>query len=122
MYGLPTNTDLSLLVGQEVIQMCFGSNDTQIHMSDGKVSATFSVLDTLIHAIPQENREIVWAGEPPPPTHLTRLLRTTIVGAAVVEDGTVEVCFSNGDRLRLVDDDPYHVSYEIWCGSSHIII
>jgi hypothetical protein len=117
VYGLPKQTALSFLIGKQVFHVCFGEYCTSIGFDT--VGITFEGKYT--HTI-TDGREDVQERGSYPNVDLIRLLGKTVVAATVIEDGTVEVSFSHGDRLRLFDDSPQYESYKISNGDQLIVV
>jgi len=109
MYGLSKETDLSFLVGKQIIQVALGLYDVQLNWRGGGISIwskfTFGPAGSSDH--------IVWTqGNPEAACCTAGLLRTTIAGAECTAEGTLLVRFSDGSLLELFED-PLYESFSI---------
>ncbi len=117
VHGLSTSTDLSFVVGKRVDHICYGLYTISIGLEDSAISVEGK------HAYTAANeRQTLWERGSPPSTDLLGLLGTEVVNASVIEDGTVELSFSRGDRLLLFDDSDQYESYQIQSGNHLIIV
>jgi hypothetical protein len=111
MYGVPADLDLSVLRGAELIQVCLGRFDIQFQFHPiGHVLVTggwelFDETGVLIGCGVQEGSR--------PPFQLHRLLGEKIVGISIHAPTYLELVFSNGDTLRLVDNSEQYESFTI---------
>jgi hypothetical protein len=118
MYGLPTTTDLSFLVGKSVEQVCLGQYQTQVHLEHASISIECKhVLVTT-----DENRKILWERTGFPSHGISQLLGQTVLQALVIDEGILELSFSRGDRLLLFDDSDQYESFQINSGSQNIVV
>lgn len=111
MYGVPANLDLSLLEGAELTQVCLGRFDVQFHFHPvGEITVTgrWELFDMAGSLIDQDKSE-----GPRPPFQLHRLLGQQIVGITIAAPEYLEFAFSNGDRLRLIDNSKQYESFTI---------
>ena|SRR5258708_4425785 len=118
MHRLPKETDLSFLLGKTVEQVCLGQFQTQVHLN----AASISIEGKHALILAEENREIVWERSAFPADGISKLLGQTLSRVSVIEDGTIDLSFSSGDRLLVFDDSDQYESYQITCGSLTIIV
>lgn len=118
MHGLPKHTDLGFLIGKQVFHLCFG----EYHTSIGFDHVAISMEGKHVYSIAEENRVVVWERGSPPNADLLRLLGKVVSEAAVIEVGTVELSFSQGDTLRLFDDSTQYESYQISSENRSIVV
>lgn len=118
MYGLNKDTDLSFLKGQEVIQIAIGVFQVQFHF-DG--DAIISVEGEFQYF--SENNSSHWRqGTPEAAAPALRQLGSSVRKVGGKEDGTLELTFSNGDRLVVKDSGEQYESYTISGGPHGTII
>jgi len=112
MYGLPNDVDLSFLNGMELIQICVGQYQVQLHFFGGK-GATISIEHRMTHRV--KKKVTVWeeGKTPSAASSLLLLLGTSIVGVKTKEDGTLRLQFSNKDEVVIFDDSPGYEAYTI---------
>jgi hypothetical protein len=109
MYGLPQDIDLSFFSGKELIQVAIGLFNVQLHF-EGSVSV--SVEHRIEHT--SEESTLFWEQEVTPPvstSSLLNLIGSNVTLASAVPDGTLTLQFSNGDTVRVFDqeDEAYTV-------------
>lgn len=111
MYGLKPDVDLSFFLGKELIQVAVGPYDVQFHFHE---SVSLSVQNRIEHI--SEGVETEWDGDENKPLAAASLLG--LIGSSVTSvqgdsDGTLTLRFSNGDLLRVFDDNEHYESYQI---------
>jgi hypothetical protein len=120
MYGLNRDIDLSFLKGREVEQIAIGvyqimfAFDEDVRIS---VEGRFSYFDG--------QREWVW--EPEPGASQIAAQTVTLLGATIEKfeghaNGTLELVFSNGCRLTILDSSSQYESYNITRPGQTIIV
>ena len=111
MFGLSQSIDLSFLNGREVAQVAIGVYQIIFGFDDDvriSVERQFSYFDG--------EREWVWRPEPGTSqiaAQTLNLLGTTIESYEGQPNGTLELFFSNGSRLTLLDSSSQYESYII---------
>jgi Family of unknown function (DUF6188) len=120
MWGLKKETDLSFLMGRELIQVAIGLYQVQFHFDEEvaiSVEAEFRYFEG--------QDESIWQREP---SSLHVASRTvTLLGASITsfkndEDGTLILVFSNGRRLTILDSSKEHESCDITRPGQNIIV
>lgn len=66
--------------------------------------------------------DIVWERSDFPSDGLSKLLGQTVSDVAVIDEGTLELSFSSGDRLSLVDHSDQFESFQLFCGGIHMVV
>jgi Family of unknown function (DUF6188) len=118
MHGLPRASDLSFLIGKEICQVAIGSHDVQFNWGSGGISVWSSFLYKLAGAAD----EVFWADENPEIAARTvRLLKASITDVKCSDRGSLELGFSNGDRLEIFEDERYE-SFSIHDGKAPVLI
>lgn len=112
---LETSTSL---VGKTVEQVCLGLYETQICLDDAKISVECR------HALffAESSHDRVWERDGFPSDGISKLLGQTLCGVAVGTSGALEFTFSHGDRRSLFDDSGQYESFQITCGTRHIVV
>jgi len=115
MHPIPADLDLSNLVGGEVIQVCLGCHQIQIHLQPvGAIhiecpwKLTFA--DETMEVSGESNPSPVFEGPVGmnTPTRIARLLAMTLQGWTVESPNRLTLRFSDGIRLTLIADfGPY---------------
>ena len=114
MYGVPTTLDLTFLHGCEVVQVCLGLHQIQIHFhpeANIAIEGEWELLDV-------EGRELdrSEAAGRTKPFQLHRLLGRSVVGSEVRAPHWIALRFANGDLLRVTDSEPAHEAFSIQPG------
>lgn len=118
MYGLHKDTDLSFLKGQELIQVAIGVFQVQFHFDR---DAIISVEGEFQYS--SESNSSHWhQGTPEAAAPVLRLLGSSVQKVGGREDGTLELTFSNGDRLVVKDNSEQYESYTISGGPLGTIV
>ena len=115
MNGLKKETDLSFLMGRELIQVAIDSFQVQFHFDEDvavSVEAEFRYFDGQ-----QE-----WWRQEPSSTHIAARTGASITSFHSSEDGTLIITFSNHHRLTVVDSFKEYESYDITCPGRTIIV
>ena len=116
MYGLTGTLDLSFLLGGTVIQVCLGQYQTQVRLEDAVI------LIECKHTLVTAEGTTVWDRGAFPSEGLSRLLGQTVSQASVLDERTLELTFSAGDRLLLVDDSDQFESFQSTTESIYIVV
>ena len=94
MYGIKPETDLSFLVGKDVLQVSIGPHDAQINYDGGNIS-----IWSCFRLSTQDGLEFEWLGkEPSKAKELVRLVSTSIVGFAASSYVFKRLCASHYGR------------------------
>jgi hypothetical protein len=109
MYGIPEDVDLGFLIGTEVLQICIGKWDVQIHLFDG-VGIT---IESAFQHLPEGNTIRVEPSTARQATTLVSLLGASISQVSRESDKVLAMHFSNGDTLRIIDDSPQYEAFHI---------
>jgi hypothetical protein len=118
MYGVPDGLDLSFLHGAELIQVCLGLSQIQLHfLPDGNISVEGEW--ELLGA----DGAIFDRSEPSPRSRafqLHRLLGKQVVQTQVTPPTSVTLRFEGGDLLRIFDSSTQYESFSIQPGDIFI--
>lgn len=118
MYGLKDNIDLSFLKGREVIQVAIGTYQVIFAFDE---DVTVSVEAQFEYSA--KSGLVEWR---PGASHLAAnavgLLGSKVESVHSQKDGTVDLAFSNGDRLVLRDVSKEHESYQITRRGETIVV
>jgi anthranilate/para-aminobenzoate synthase component II len=110
VYGLKEGTDIRFLENLEVIQVCLGLFQVQIHFVGGSVS----IEGKFIHEIAEGSVSVTHErGTLARGSRLERLLGARVKQARVIANGTTSLVFSNGDRILVFDDSEQCEAYQI---------
>jgi len=109
MYGLPSDLDLSFLVGATLLQVCIGANEVILRFDrDASITieSRFSVCDLNGHTI-------VFDDAPSSAACLAELLSDSITDVLGCPDGTLRLSFAEGGFLEVYDSSNDYESYQI---------
>jgi hypothetical protein len=121
VYGLPRDFDGAKLVGRQLLQVCFGLYQLQLHF-DGELSIS---VESAVAYKEDPNEELTRVSIPdlaasrPPLLHL---LHHKIVNALGDDKGTLTLEFDNRQVLQCLDEGEKYESYQINIGKSLIIV
>jgi hypothetical protein len=119
MHGFQDLVDFSFLRGLELVQVCLGQYETQILFHpQGRISME----GQYVHKIASENRQVIQPRSSCGPNELYRLLGQSVTDAVVTSDSTLNLSFSNGDMLTLIDDDDQYESFGISFNQIEMIV
>jgi hypothetical protein len=124
MYGLSNDAEdrFAWLVGKEIGQIAIGPCDLQINWGSGGISVWHRFLHT-----PAGGKDVIeWLGDDPvagpqAACHAVRLLRVSIAAVRCTEKASLELTFSNGDKLEVFEDERYE-SFSIRDGKTPEIL
>ena len=110
MHGLPKHLDLTFFRGQVLVQICFGLHDLRLNFDKGGAIHTERCVHLLVNGVPDfvECQSMIEAA-----SLLSRLLDERVTEARVAAPKTLELSFSNGDRLRFIDSNEHYESFRI---------
>ena len=117
MYGLSKDEDLSFLIGRELQQVCVGNFQVILNFDNQtsiNIECEFSVRGTAEHGPCEENRNINIS-------KLFGVLGHRVVGLTNKGDGDLEIKFSDGSLIAILDADANIESYTI-SDPNHMII
>ena len=111
MYGLPEKTDLGFIVGQSLIQACFGTNDLILRF-DGTEGVTITISSSISCTSHEKvgTRTENFGAEA---AFILGLLDVPIDMVNVLNQGTLELISKSGSRFYIYDDSPQFESYTI---------
>lgn len=121
MYGLPKEFDATTLVGQLLVQVCFGVGQIQLHFDKSLTIAVTSAFWYRDSAASGPQR-INIPGSHAVQCHLLQLLHRTILSARGDEFGTLTLEFDSGHTLELLDENPAYEAYQIRIGEKLIVV
>lgn len=117
MYGLDKKTDLSFLKDKRLIQICFGMHQLILNFDEGVSIMVEGKIDFL-----GENQSTHREVSPVEPGPLMSLLNHSIETLKVMDEGTLELTFTNRSTLKLYDSNPDTESYQIGSQSGTIVV
>ena len=109
MNGLPPNLDLTALVGEELLQLCFGAHQLQIHF-DRRIQVMIESECVLRGTTPDPMRVVDYSSAA---SSLCRLLGVKVLSAARADDGGLLLCFASGAELHVLNDSQEHEAFQI---------
>jgi hypothetical protein len=117
MYKLDSSTNLSPLIGKELIQVCIGLYQVILRFTE-----ELSITVQCLYYFNREGETFEGSGEDPSISkNLVFLLGNSIESAQIQEDNKLIINFSNNCRLTLVDDSESYESFIITNGTFEII-
>jgi hypothetical protein len=117
MYKLDSSTDLSPLIGKELIQVCIGLHQVILRFI-GELSITIQCL----YFFSKEGDTLEGSGEDPSISkNLVFLLGHSIESAQIQGDNKMTINFSNSSCLTLVNDSEVYESFIVTDGRFEII-
>jgi hypothetical protein len=120
MYGLPSDTDVSFIARQRLIQACFGQNDLILKFDEnGYVSI---LVMSAIGCIPSTGvcRRVADFREAA--NFVLGLLGVLVSSVQVIAEGTLSITFESGERLEIYDDRRQFESYTIEHSGKTIVV
>ena len=118
MYGIPDNVDWTFLIGQEVLQICIGSNQVQVNCDD----VSISIESNYAHVSKQGMVFEQCDGMPRQSVTLISLLQSKVSSVVRENCKTLALHFSNGETLRLFDDNPQYECFQIATRDRFIVV
>jgi hypothetical protein len=112
MNGLPTNLDLAAFLGAEVLQVCIGRHQLQIHLHE-RIQVAVEGGCILRGASPAA-MHIEQYGEVA--SSLCRLIGAEVRSASRTEDGGLLLQFSNDLEFQALNDSEQFESFQIHFG------
>lgn len=119
MYGLPADVDLSFLVGAEVIQVCIGSQQAQIHFFPEGISIFVETDITFRGPAGQVSR---YESIPESGPSLITLLHDVVKEARAETPRTLRLEFASGAVLQIEDTSEQYESFQIKHGDLLIVV
>lgn len=119
MYGLDKDKDLSFFSEKELEQVCFGWISIQLHFS-GEISL---FMECTFEHVTEDGQ--VFLGDSSKPiscSSLLVLLTSSVKRVDNIGEGTIELFFSNGDKVRIYDSNDSTESYNITFPKGMIIV
>ena len=114
MYGVPPDLDLSFLIGAEVIQVCLGVYQVQLHFHPAaslSIEGGWELRDAAGARIDRRHE-----GAERPPYQLHRLLGRGVKRVVISAPDWIELHFDGGYTLRVLDDSSDYESFQIQPG------
>jgi hypothetical protein len=109
MYGLKREVDLTFLRGREVVQLAIGMHQVIFNFDEDISISIEGAFEYSSHASCS-----VWRpGAPLIAAATVNLLTTRVEAVDGHEDGTLDLKFSNGDRLLIRDTSREYESFQI---------
>lgn len=119
MYGLDKDTDLSFLSEKELLQVCFGWVDVILNF-DGHI--TLSLECTFEHVTKDGQVFLGDSSKPISCSSLLTLLASSVKHVDNIGEGSIELFFSNGDRVRIYDSNESTESHHITFPEGRIVV
>jgi hypothetical protein len=118
MYGLDKNIDLAFLKGREIIQIAIGVHQVIFAFDD---DVTISVENHFQYLFNDGSSE--WRpGAKHVAAKTVQLLGSVVEEVLGQENGTLELTFSNGDRLVITDENKNCEAYNITRRGQTIVV
>jgi len=110
MYGLNKSVKLDFLLGKQLIQVCIGSHQTILRF-DGDTIITVEGLSRL--AAKRGSEIEIHPNRPEEAGKLVCLLGRAIQGVVNTGNGDIELVFTSGESLKILDSNKNYESYQI---------
>ena len=118
MYGLPSHTQLDFLVGQTLVQICFGLHDLRLNFD--KEAAIHIESEVTIQ---RPSGEVLHEVNMPfASQRLAELLDQQITQVSASKGGCLELEFSGNFRLKIHDSNKHHESYRIQHAGTELVV
>jgi hypothetical protein len=117
MYGLDVDTDISFLLGKELLQIGIGRFGVGLDFVKDVSIYIECRFEMISQGHLEETAELPMAACP-----LLRLLGAKVSKVDIRENGTLQVGFSSGDILKVYDSNPDTESYTITWGTNGSIV
>lgn len=118
MYGLSTDVDLSFFINKLLLQVCIGNNEAILHF-DNDVSITIHTDISHRHGTVET---ALYKSIPSSAAMLVAFIHESVQATAVEPPGTLVLTFSNQESIVLYDISDQYESYEIYSGTTSIIV
>ncbi len=118
MHGLPKDFDVSVFVGNELIQICFAINLMSVHF-EKRIRITSE--GSFGYSLSLENKDVIYQ-VPVQDCEILELIGHVVTAAAVEGSGGLRLRFDNGHSLIFYDDSPNYEAYHIQVGDKEIHI
>ena len=118
MYGLPSNVDLSFLVGATLNQACFGANELILKFSG---DTTLTIESSYRVAVPGHDSTLFDDVRTSAPS-VVGLIERRVSGVEGSTDGTLSILFDAAYRLDVYDTSAQFESYQIVHGDQMIVV
>ena len=119
MHGLHPNIDLSFLCQRELIQVAIGIHDVIFAFER---DVTIGVQGHFKYVSKDVSVDWKPPGAQRAAAETVRLLGAVVNGVHGSEDGTLELTFSNGDRLTITDANKEYESYQVTRPGETIVV
>jgi hypothetical protein len=118
MFGLPEGIDFTFLVNAALIQVCIGENEVVLNFDSG-----VSIMCASTIRYTQAGREARSFDDPRDAGKiLVELLSAVIDGASGSTDGTLQLLWSTGAQVDLLDSWKEYESYTVKHGETLIVV
>ena len=118
MYGLPKDSDLSFLLGKELIQICLGLHERMLHFYED-ITITLEC-EVKVSNLKDDGGEA--CASCPGDAELLKILGSRITGVTNKGGGELALTFSNGSILMMFDSNSDYESYQISGPTGTIIV
>jgi hypothetical protein len=119
MYGLDKDNDLSFFLEKQLEQVCFGWVSINLNF-DGDI--TLSLECTFEHVTKHGQVFLGDSSEPISCSSLLTLLASSVKRVDNIGEGSIELFFSNGDKVRIYDSNDSTESYNITFPKGRIVV
>lgn len=117
MQQLTPQVSLDFCCGEELLQVCVGSNEVQLKFeSDLMVCIESSCRVVTVTGMTLKIEDFKLGA-----SAICALLRETVESASVTEDGTVALAFSNGSTLCISNSNKPYESFQISKGDVFLV-
>jgi hypothetical protein len=119
MNGLPSDIDLSFLVGQELQQVCIGRHEAILHFGD---AVSICIESEIGHKSNLGKLTAIYKTIAPSASMLVSLINSSIVKAYAESPGTLVLELCNGQVLEIYDANSEYESYQISYDNRVIVV
>src|ERR1700683_2079291 len=120
MYGLPSNTNVSFIENQRLIQACFGQNDLILKF-DGTEYVSILVTSA-IGCISRDGACRKVSASKDAASFVLGLVGRLVISVQILPEGTLSITFETREQIRLYDDSQQFESYTIEHAGQTIVV
>ena len=119
MYGIDKTINLNFLVGKELLQLCIGLYQLRLNVTD-QLTISAECIIRLMH--PDGSVVEISCDRPELSSRLTCLLGRAIEAIQTDVKGVLNLSFSDGFQLSIVDSNEDEESFTITIGEHEIVV
>ena len=127
MYEIAPDVNLGFLKGKEICQVCFGLYDVQFNYGNGGITVT----GKFVFYSDEGHQPLIWKSAETEEAGrraavesalIISLLGTTVENVSWQKDGQLDLTFSSGAKLQMLNDDPRYEAYVINDGKQTFVV